>query len=247
MNETTYQQVQALSRMTVGELRERYRCLRRGNEVVSQDFLQNRDRDDQTDARAGRPGDPVGGGRPGPPHRQPGELRPRGGHRRSWTGLESGIRRFAHQCAGPPAGRGGEPRPVLRGHPHPPGGRPGAAGLRSQGPAAARHPPESPSCRYRRRTSLPSGPPIRSRHGHTSARRGSHGQSQPPDRLPKKGTGAPWAPVYGELLTFDGPREARLPAIDRLEGFHPTVRVSTVGSWCRYVWITQEEWPLGHM
>ncbi len=34
------------------------------------------------------------------------------------------------------------------------------------------------------------------------------------------GTGAPWGPVYGELLTFDDP-ENRLPAIDRLEGFHP--------------------------
>ena len=41
-----------------------------------------------------------------------------------------------------------------------------------------------------------------------------------PDRLPKKGTGAPWGPVYGELLTFDDP-ENRLPAIDRLDGFHP--------------------------
>ena len=41
-----------------------------------------------------------------------------------------------------------------------------------------------------------------------------------PDRLPKKGTGAPWGPVYGELLTFNDP-ENRLPAIDRLEGFHP--------------------------
>ena len=41
-----------------------------------------------------------------------------------------------------------------------------------------------------------------------------------PDRLPNKGTGAPWGPVYGELLTFDNP-ENRLPAIDRLEGFHP--------------------------
>lgn len=41
-----------------------------------------------------------------------------------------------------------------------------------------------------------------------------------PDRLPKKGTGAPWDSVYGELLTFDDP-ESRLPAIDRLEGFHP--------------------------
>jgi gamma-glutamylcyclotransferase (GGCT)/AIG2-like uncharacterized protein YtfP len=41
-----------------------------------------------------------------------------------------------------------------------------------------------------------------------------------PDRLPKKGTGAPWCDVYGELLTFDDP-ETRLPAIDRLEGFRP--------------------------
>ncbi len=41
-----------------------------------------------------------------------------------------------------------------------------------------------------------------------------------PDRLPKKGTGAPWGPVYGEILTFGDP-ETRLPAIDRLEGFHP--------------------------
>ena len=41
-----------------------------------------------------------------------------------------------------------------------------------------------------------------------------------PDRLPNKGTGAPWGPVYGELFTFDDP-ENRLPAIDRLEGFHP--------------------------
>jgi len=40
------------------------------------------------------------------------------------------------------------------------------------------------------------------------------------DRLPKKGTGAPWGPVYGELLAFDDP-ETRLPAIDRLEGFQP--------------------------
>ena len=32
--------------------------------------------------------------------------------------------------------------------------------------------------------------------------------------------GAPWGPVYGELLAFDDP-ETRLPAIDRLEGFHP--------------------------
>jgi len=41
-----------------------------------------------------------------------------------------------------------------------------------------------------------------------------------PDRLPKKGTGAPWSPVCGEILTFDD-AEIRLPAIDRLEGFRP--------------------------
>ena len=41
-----------------------------------------------------------------------------------------------------------------------------------------------------------------------------------PDRLLKNATGAPWAAVYGELLTFDDP-ETRLPAIDRLEGFRP--------------------------
>lgn len=32
--------------------------------------------------------------------------------------------------------------------------------------------------------------------------------------------GGRWGPVYGELLSFDDP-ETRLPAIDRLEGFHP--------------------------
>lgn len=42
----------------------------------------------------------------------------------------------------------------------------------------------------------------------------------PPDRLPKKGTGASWGSVYGELLTFDDP-ETRLTSIDRLEGFRP--------------------------
>jgi gamma-glutamylcyclotransferase (GGCT)/AIG2-like uncharacterized protein YtfP len=41
-----------------------------------------------------------------------------------------------------------------------------------------------------------------------------------PDQLPKKGTGAHWSTVYGELFTFDDP-ETRLPAIDQLEGFHP--------------------------
>jgi len=33
-------------------------------------------------------------------------------------------------------------------------------------------------------------------------------------------TGAPWGPVYGEVLIFNDP-ETRLPAIDLLEGFHP--------------------------
>lgn len=37
---------------------------------------------------------------------------------------------------------------------------------------------------------------------------------------PENATPGDWGPVYGELLTFDDP-ESRLPAIDRLEGFHP--------------------------
>lgn len=41
-----------------------------------------------------------------------------------------------------------------------------------------------------------------------------------PDLIPKTGAGAHWGPVYGELLTFNNP-ETCLPAIDRLEGFHP--------------------------
>jgi len=53
---------------------------------------------------------------------------------------------------------------------------------------------------------------------HVTARMSSPAPT--PDRLPRKGTGAPWGPVYGELLTFDDP-ETRLLAIDRLEGFHP--------------------------
>ena len=36
-------------------------------------------------------------------------------------------------------------------------------------------------------------------------------------------TAGDWRPVYGELLTFDAP-STRLPAIDRLEGFHPCGR-----------------------
>ena len=38
--------------------------------------------------------------------------------------------------------------------------------------------------------------------------------------VPENATAGDWGPVYGELLTFDDP-ESRLPAIDRLEGFHP--------------------------
>jgi len=36
-------------------------------------------------------------------------------------------------------------------------------------------------------------------------------------------TAGDWGPVYGELLTFDD-QSTRLPAIDRLEGFHPCGR-----------------------
>lgn len=38
--------------------------------------------------------------------------------------------------------------------------------------------------------------------------------------VPESATAGDCDPVYGELLTFDDP-ETRLPAIDRLEGFHP--------------------------
>ena len=38
--------------------------------------------------------------------------------------------------------------------------------------------------------------------------------------VPENATAGDWGPVYGELLTFDDP-ESHLPAIDRLEGFHP--------------------------
>ena len=41
-----------------------------------------------------------------------------------------------------------------------------------------------------------------------------------PEPAQQSATAGDWAPVYGELLTFDDP-ETRLPAIDRLEGFHP--------------------------
>ncbi len=38
--------------------------------------------------------------------------------------------------------------------------------------------------------------------------------------VPESATAGDCDPVYGELLSFDDP-ETRLPAIDRLEGFHP--------------------------
>ena len=41
--------------------------------------------------------------------------------------------------------------------------------------------------------------------------------------VPESATAGGWRPVYGELLTFDDP-STRLPAIDRLEGFHPCGR-----------------------
>jgi hypothetical protein len=41
-----------------------------------------------------------------------------------------------------------------------------------------------------------------------------------PELTLENATPGDWGPVYGELLTFDDP-ESRLPAIDRLEGFHP--------------------------
>ena len=37
--------------------------------------------------------------------------------------------------------------------------------------------------------------------------------------MPENATAGDCGPVYGELLSFDDP-ESRLPAIDRLEGFH---------------------------
>jgi gamma-glutamylcyclotransferase (GGCT)/AIG2-like uncharacterized protein YtfP len=40
------------------------------------------------------------------------------------------------------------------------------------------------------------------------------------ESAPESATAGDCGPVYGELLTFDDP-ETRLPAIDRLEGFHP--------------------------
>lgn len=41
-----------------------------------------------------------------------------------------------------------------------------------------------------------------------------------PEPAQQSATAGDWGRVYGELLTFNDP-ESRLPAIDRLEGFHP--------------------------
>ena len=55
--------------------------------------------------------------------------------------------------------------------------------------------------------------------------------------VPESATAGDWAPVYGEFLTFDDP-ETRLPAIDRLEGFHP-------GGSCLYRRILAPVWAAG--
>lgn len=58
-----------------------------------------------------------------------------------------------------------------------------------------------------------------------------------PEPTPKSATAGDWAPVYGEILTFDDP-ESRLPAIDRLEGFHP-------GGSCLYRRVLAPVWAAG--
>ena len=55
--------------------------------------------------------------------------------------------------------------------------------------------------------------------------------------MPESATAGDWGPVYGELLTFDDP-ETRLPAIDRLEGFHP-------GGSCLYRRVLAPVWAAG--
>ena len=47
------------------------------------------------------------------------------------------------------------------------------------------------------------------------------GQRLPPRRtVATPAASGSWGPVHGELITFDD-AESRLPALDRLEGFHP--------------------------
>jgi len=53
----------------------------------------------------------------------------------------------------------------------------------------------------------------------TQARLSKQPASYPEPTL-QSATAGDWGHVYGELLTFNDP-ESRLPAIDRLEGFHP--------------------------
>jgi len=55
--------------------------------------------------------------------------------------------------------------------------------------------------------------------------------------VPENATAGDCGPVYGELLTFDDP-ETRLPAIDRLEGFH-------LGGSCLYRRILAPVWAAG--
>jgi len=55
--------------------------------------------------------------------------------------------------------------------------------------------------------------------------------------VPESATAGDCGPVYGELLTFDDP-STRLPAIDRLEGFHP-------GGSCLYRRVLAPVWAAG--
>jgi len=55
--------------------------------------------------------------------------------------------------------------------------------------------------------------------------------------VPESAAAGDWAPVHGELLTFDNP-ETRLPAIDRLEGFRP-------GGSCLYRRVLVPVWATG--
>ena len=55
--------------------------------------------------------------------------------------------------------------------------------------------------------------------------------------VPESATAGDCGPVYGELLAFDDP-ETRLPAIDRLEGFH-------LGGSCLYRRILAPVWAAG--
>jgi len=91
--------------------------------------------------------------------------------------------------------------------------------------ACTRCPPAFPSCRCRKRTSASILKPVPDKSAgqriwtcqrHARRVRAMDGEHQ-------SATASDWAPVYGEFLTFDDP-STRLPAIDRLEGFHPCGR-----------------------